>query len=158
MDYEEWGEVELDPRYSVSSFDRVMRVAGGQGARSNHMLSPVVHQGYREVTIHRRQKRVGVLVAHAFIGERPYRADVHHRDHDKLNDYADNLIYLTHFRHSQDHIEELPQTKLVWKDIRDIRRHAKIGLARKVLAELYDVSLGNIDLIVTEQRWKERTW
>lgn len=86
MDNEKW--VQIDNAYSVSSFGRV------KGPRKITFGS-VGSRGYLQVCIHRKTKNVHVLVAEAFLGQRPDGMHVCHGDGDKTNNRLDNLRYDT---------------------------------------------------------------
>lgn len=84
--------------YEVSSLGRVRRIKTGR------LLSLATAKGYHKsypmVWVKRRGKKsatafVHHLVAEAFLGERPARAYIDHKDSDPKNNRADNLEYVT---------------------------------------------------------------
>lgn len=54
--------------------------------------------GRATVTINRKHFPLAHLVAKAFLGVRPSRCDVSHKDGNETNDHASNLEYLSHAR------------------------------------------------------------
>ena len=105
---EEWRPViGFEQEYEVSSLGRVrssgrmVRARGGSTQwRRGRMLSPRVStQGYTRVALSRRSKReeapIHRLVAEAFIGPRPERNDINHKNGVKDDNRVSNLEYVT---------------------------------------------------------------
>ena len=100
---EEWRPVVgYEDLYAVSDAGRVVRLAGGRGARSGRVLrrherSP--GDGYRFVQLsrhdHKRTFGVHVLVAEAFLGRRPRGKFPNHKNLDKQDNRASNLEWMT---------------------------------------------------------------
>ena len=86
-----------DPSCFVSSFGRVRSGSSGHlltqykaGRRKDPYLYVLIH--------HKGRKRIFCvhrLVAKAFLEEKPPGHEVHHRDHDRFNNRASNLEYVT---------------------------------------------------------------
>lgn len=83
-----WKKVVFDSRYEISSLGRVR---GPRGIT----YGAVGTRGYMQVSIGRKTKNVHVLVAQAFLGERPDGYHVCHRDGNKTNNSIKNLRYDT---------------------------------------------------------------
>ena len=81
-------------RYEVSSFGRLR---GPRGITSGSVGS----RGYIQACLRKPGEKYGksinmhVLVARAFLGKRPPKSHVCHKDGDKFNNYLDNLRYDT---------------------------------------------------------------
>ncbi len=98
---EEWRPaVGFQGVYSVSTLGNVRRDVGGKGARKGHILKATIDgRGYRMVDLFvdgiRTKKKVHVLVAETFIGERPEGYETRHLDGNCLNNAVSNLTYGT---------------------------------------------------------------
>lgn len=88
---ETWKPVVGHPNYEVSDLGRVY---SNRGAR---ILKPgVASNGYPTVALGRGNTRtLHSLVADAFLGPRPEGQEVRHKDGDRMNPRADNLVYGT---------------------------------------------------------------
>lgn len=80
--------VSMDDRYHVTSDGEVIGIAG-------KILKGWMVNGYRFVKIGKRSVLVHRLVAFAFIWQPPDCDQVHHVDHDKTNNAAHNLMWVT---------------------------------------------------------------
>lgn len=85
----------FEGRYEVSDVGAVFSLRTGRA-----MKMKLTRRGYASVSLtdaHGKQyhRSVHALVAEAFIGPRPYGVQVNHIDHDKLNNAAENLEYVT---------------------------------------------------------------
>jgi hypothetical protein len=97
---EEWRPaVGLETLYEVSNLGNVRRAKA---------LKPKLNKqtGRREVTISSNQpgsrsRLISHLVASAFLGPRPPKMVINHRDGDKTNDNAENLEYITQSENQQ---------------------------------------------------------
>lgn len=87
--------------YSVSNLGRVRRNVSGRGhCRAGRILKPTQNiNTYFVVTLGSKGKRanvkVHIIVAAAFLGERPSSMCINHKDGCKANNRADNLEYIT---------------------------------------------------------------
>lgn len=79
--------------YLISSFGRV------QNAKTGMVLAPKVNKGYCMVNLYRdhRMKTFSIhrLVAAHFIPNPCHKEEVNHLDEDKLNNYVENLAWVT---------------------------------------------------------------
>lgn len=140
------------PAYQVSSFGHVRRVCPGPRAgklgrgsgKVGYILQPClgVH-GYPQVTLSRDNKRLTIplhhVVAESFLGPRPEKYHINHKDGNKQNAAIDNLEYCT-ARENQQHAvriglvpsengkrigirgEAHPRAKLTDEKVRSIRQ------------------------------------
>ena len=83
----------LYSRYEVSSEGQI------RNSENGHILTPQLHDGYYHVRLTSpfgsRTCRLHKLVAETFLGPRPEKHDVNHKDGNKLNNRVDNLEYCT---------------------------------------------------------------
>jgi DNA-binding transcriptional regulator YiaG len=161
---EEWrAVVGFEGFYAVSSLGRVMRLKTASGAKSGRILKPVPdHKGYLrvrlscecDVTTH----KVHRLVADAFIGP-SVGLEVNHKDHDRQNNAASNLEYVTPKGNSLHKTkagravrgERVPQAKLTDGEVVAIR--AAVGVSQTALAAKYGVSRRAIQLVLNGKTW-----
>jgi len=119
---ETWCHIHGAP-YEVSTRGRVRRIHG-------RVLSTMNYQSYPSVSVSVKgwSKRMYVheLVARAFLGPRPPKHDIDHKDGNPQNNHLDNLEYVTHqfnmrrslyTRRGADH----PNAKLTEDNVRRIR-------------------------------------
>lgn len=92
-----------NPKYAVSNKGRVFNLT------ENHKLSEAfATHGYLQVSLSSRgnnhvHERVHVLVATYWCPNYKLKAEVHHIDNRKINNCADNLIWMTHLEHIYAH-------------------------------------------------------
>lgn len=87
-----WKTCVENANYEVSGFGRVRNASTGRILKQNISSSgyPFVHLGRK-----RKNMKVHILVASAFIGEKMPGFDVDHIDHDRTNANLNNLRYLS---------------------------------------------------------------
>src|ERR1044072_7187157 len=96
-----WKTIPFAPSYAVSSFGRVRRIAGGQGARAGLLLKPIQTDRYPAVNLYTRgvgaeHCHIHRVVAITFLGEPPTnRHQVAHWDGDPHNNRLENLRWAT---------------------------------------------------------------
>ena len=100
IDGERWRSIPEFPDYAVSDKGNVKRTTTLTGKRIDRLMRPFIGvRGHRCVVLSERGKRtlrrVGILVATAFIPNPHGRRIVLHKDLNPLNDYADNLKWVT---------------------------------------------------------------
>lgn len=90
---------DYEGKYEISSAGDVRSNAKSKIGTSRIIKPRLKNSGYLFVTLYKAGQRknfyIHQLVARAFIGERPAKADVNHIDGNKLNNAADNLEYVT---------------------------------------------------------------
>ena len=94
-----WKEIEEFPNYHISNFGNVKNVI------TNKVLRNVLKGGYYEVGIVnnkcRKNFKIHRLVALAFIDNNENKAEVNHKDKNKLNNHIDNLEWMTRTENNQ---------------------------------------------------------
>lgn len=89
-----WKTIPNTQSYEASSCGQIRNARGKilkpqRHAHGYRILAVKFSDGtYKSVTVHS-------MVAAAWIGERPTALDVHHIDHDKTNNAASNLVYMS---------------------------------------------------------------
>jgi len=118
---ETWAKV--NEHYSVSSKGKVKShsrlVKSGRGTRitPEKLLNVFIKKqtGYPTVAIHKTQINVHVLVANAFLGQKPFKAaQVNHIDSNRTNNDVSNLEWVTpsqNIKHSYDTTKRVSWTK-----------------------------------------------
>lgn len=94
-DNEEWRPINGFPRYEVSDLGRVRRY--GRVKTLTVFGSPRDRRPWARITLYRNnhpsQRAVHVLVANAFLGERPKGMTVQFRNGDSTDARVENLFY-----------------------------------------------------------------
>lgn len=155
--------------WRVTSLDAAVIVSNeGEIKRNGKLLKPrLKNSGYQFVTLRvdGRRKNVYVhsLVALVFIGERPPKHDVNHKDGNKLNNHAANLEYVTraeNMRHARAHglhrnfADGHYNSKLTSRLVTEIRHaHDTCGLRGKDMAQSIGVSARTIDDVIDGKTW-----
>lgn len=109
------------------------------------------HYGYRQVSLGGGKKRNGKvcwLVMEAFIGPRPPKMDVCHKDGNRQNDDISNLYYGTRKENIADAIrhgtfpegEASGQSKLTSRQVVELRNMRDRGVSFKELGKIFKVS------------------
>jgi hypothetical protein len=98
---EHWRQIY--PQYEVSSLGRVR---GPRGITKGSVGT----RGYMQICVKRKTRNIHVLVAKAFLGDRPDGHHVCHKDGDKTNNKIDNLRYDTPAANWQDFRESERKT------------------------------------------------
>ena len=154
--------------FEVSSLGQVRRVAPAKGTkRLGQPLTPQVEaNGYLKLRLRNgdggRGHYVHRLVAAAFLGPCPPGNEVHHRDHDRTNNTASNLEYVTRSenmracadagRTNAMRGEENPHSKLTEVAVREIRSLYP-SVSGPKLAVRYGVNSKTIYLILKGEKW-----
>lgn len=170
---EEWKPVVgWEDKYAVSSYGRVKRISSNNGEKTDRLLNPYKGINYLTVELsgdngrYRRSDKKGyrtpifvhLLVASAFIGEKPKNFVTNHKDYNKLNNNLNNLEYISRrdnlihgWKHSGKSYfgEGNHMHKLSDKQILEIRRKYKTNkYSQAELSRMYQVSSGHICNIV----------
>jgi hypothetical protein len=147
--------------YSVSDYGRVMRTQTPTGKPRQRILSSETSAFYLQVHLcakgNKKVIAVHILVALAFLGERPEGMEINHRDRNTLNNYATNLEYVTsseNKRHASATVFHKYTSVLTWAKVARIRAAYSSGMTLRELGEDYGTCPSNIHAIVTERTWK----
>ncbi len=169
MNTEEIWRPVADWPYDVSDCGRVRRGAPGKGTTSGHVLRPKHNKknGYDYVSLSKGGTvwfvTVHTLVAAAFIGPRPYKAVVNHKDARRANNRADNLEYTTQ-RENVGHAvrmglqpigERHPNAKLRTVDVVAIRACIATGKSDGDIARFFGVRPETISKIARGELWAD---
>jgi hypothetical protein len=121
------------------------------------LLKPfAVGRRYLGVRIKGRNRRVHHLVLETFVGRRPDGLQCRHLDGDPRNNRLGNLKWDTAVANSADKlVHGTAPTKLVWKDVVEIRDRLAKGAAVKRLARVHGVSPRLIRMIRSREVWRE---
>lgn len=136
--------------YEVSSWGRVRRVTGGQGAVAGRILKASIdHKGYHRVYLCLNgtefTKKVHSLVCEAFRGPRPTSEhEVAHGGDNKNNNRATNLKWATRSQNSIDRVlnEHDGHAKLTIEQAVFIRIHTSIP--RALVAKQFGISISAV--------------
>lgn len=163
---EEWRECVENTNYAVSNMGRVKRVNETRGAvKGEKLLNPVKSHGYMVTHLGvGQQVRVHRLVCRAFHGEPlPEQTDVHHIDHSRDNNRADNLIWCTSQQNTQWSIDAGRNnfgTRNGMSTISDdivrqiLHRKATSNLSNIKISKEFNVSATTVDRIVNNETRK----
>ena len=169
MSKEQWRDVVgYEGLYRVSNHGRVMRVAGGGGARPGYIFKEGKSKRYNRVWLSKngdtQSHSVHRLVLIAFVGPRPHGCEANHKDGNRKNNRVENLEWVTasqNVRHSIDVLgvqrargERSSLSKLTEIQVREIKRFLKEGLTQKEIAKRYDVTQRTISAIAIGLTWK----
>lgn len=158
----EWKEIpgfqdyEVNNIGEVRSKDRLMQYPNRRKILfKSKILSPTLSSGYKSVNLRRDSKsyskKVHCLVAECFLGKRPPRADVRHKNGDKLDNRVENLEYGSRSDNNLDqyrirgYVTKLQ--KLSPYMAKEIVRRVKRGESQRSLAKEYNVCKSTINAI-----------
>jgi hypothetical protein len=178
-----WKTIPEFPEYEASSLGRVRRATSGRLARAGYIMKQRLnkHTGYLNTGLYKNggsfDKAVHVLVASAFLGERPTNYVVNHKDGVKTNNRPENLEYITHAQNiqhaarlglfingnkngSRTKPERYPRGEKRWgaklndDSVREIRKSLAENCPGKILAERFGVNEKQISNIRLGKTWK----
>lgn len=167
---EQWKSIKkTNGLYEISSHGRIRRALPGVNATVGQIIKPRANGwGYNSVNLSNGEGRrvqicIHVLVAELFIGPRPAKHVVNHKDGIKTNNRIDNLEYVTpggNLKHAyatglrNTKGERHARVKLTEQDVREIRSLysvQKISIER--IAKRYGVASGTIHNITSGRNW-----
>lgn len=160
---EVWTVIESYPHYQISTLGRVL-------GKNGKPLRPAPNsKGYLSVCLYGPEKRTSLLVhrlvLEAFVGPCPDGMESLHGDGNKLNNRLDNLRWGTSaanhadkFRHGTDNRSKVSRgefhgTKLVERDVIEIRQAVAAGQSYSSLSKRYGVGGGTIREAATGISW-----
>lgn len=156
--------------YAVSNMGRVKRIEPLQGNRhTGHLITPIqTTNGYLTVALvyalgQSQRYPIHRLVCRAFHGEPfPHQTDVNHLDHDRTNNRAENLEWMTrsenlqwakkHGRNNRGAVNG--RSKLTENDALQIIHLLKTtNLKHQTIADRFGVTDGTVQSINRGRRW-----
>jgi hypothetical protein len=157
--------------YLISNEGRIKKMAfvdrNGRSHKEQIIRADKDWAGYQAVTLRGRNKeavkrRVHVMVAEAFLGDRPQGLDVCHNDSNTLNNRLDNLRYDTRRGNFADKLvmgtdnrgEKHHQHKLTEHSVESIRTLRKGGASLDSISWLFGVAPSTVSQIANGVRWK----
>lgn len=163
---EEWRAIPGYEGYEVSSLGGVRRVAAGRGTRAGRLITPTPDAGGRLVfnasrNGKRKQFKVHVAVALAFIGPRPDGKEVAHWDGDQANNKLSNLLYATpveNNRHKARHGAQ-PLGEKIWnaalteKAVKWLRENHGV-IPQAEMARVLGVHVMTVNQAIHRRTWK----
>jgi hypothetical protein len=162
---EEWRPVAEWP-YEVSDLGRVRRSVAAQRTHAGRVVS--AKSGRYPVVIltdkgRRKGFHVHALVAGAFLGPRPGRCQINHKDGDKHNNRPANLEYVTadanmaHAKKSGLILARAahPRAKLTEDNVATIRRLYASGVSQADIARQIGRHPATINHVVRGRHWRE---
>lgn len=173
---ENWKIIKEAPNYKVSTYGNVSRATPGKSTYVGRKCKQFTNKdGYKYVALCVYSKTIfrfiHVLVAAAFIGNRPRNKEVNHKDLTKDNNYYKNLEYKTHkgnMHHalkngvsnmfgSNEHKvqgENNHASKLTWRQVHKIRKLYKTRkYSQKELSHKFIVSEATIWRVLHKLTW-----
>ena len=118
-------------------------------------------KGYLRVVIGGKKYFVHRLVAQKYVPNPENKPQVNHKDGNKLNNRADNLVWATNSENRQHAVEnklhimgeKCPWSKLCVENVRYIREHKEVSQTK--LAKMFGVSRVTIRDIQSFRSWKQ---
>ena len=169
---EVWKDIpDFGGKYQVSNLGKVRSVdrwsthgRWGNGAKrflKGRMLSQsVASTGYYVVGFRGKgnmnKREVHSLVALAFLGPRPAKNHVHHKNENKLDNRVSNLEYKLNGKHASEHNRgsKAANSKLTEKDVIKIRELLAKGVTQVELSAHYGVAQAHISTIKLRKSWR----
>lgn len=158
---EKWIPCEVDPRYEASNLGRI------RNASTRRIRKPSnAGEGYHSIIVYRNKRYIGYyvhhLVARAFLGPMPEGQEVSHKNGDKTDNRAINLIYETHSENLCRKAEhgtvvqgvKHPMAKLTPQLVSAMRTERNNGEKVKDLAIKYGISQQQASRICLGYDWK----
>lgn len=168
---EEWRDIPGFNGYQASTFgnirsvDRtIIRHNGSKCSRKGMLLKPTISSGYYSVNLSTGEKiiskKIHVLVALTFLGERPDGYDIRHKDGNKLNNALSNIEYGTRSENMLDGYKIYGKTmncqKLSPQIAKAIRKEHANGSSYRELARKYKVCKTTIGAIIRQEIYKDQ--
>jgi len=147
------GEYQVSNLGNVKSLERkILKSNGVVSTIRERVLRQNTVNGYPYVNLgNGNSKKVHVLVALAFLGERPDGMDVRHKDGNKSNNNVDNLEYGTRSENNLDNYKHYgyfcKTQKLNREKAKEIKNLIQQGVPLKKIASQYDVARSTISAI-----------
>jgi len=161
---EQWKIIKDYSNYAVSNKGRIKKVikTTNRSKVGCILKGSFDSRGYIRVRLYEngngkwKQYRIHRLVAHAFLGECPVNKEVNHIDGNKLNNYIDNLEYVTQSENMKHAMKNgLMYSKLTESQILKIRKLYQTKKYSQVkLGKMFSVVQQHISEIVNKKVWR----
>jgi len=171
MSAEVWRLIPQNLNYWISSHGRVASRKSG----TIRILKPIRGHGYLNISMWTKRQPKGEgrwlvdihhLVAAAFIGPRPEKHDINHKNGIKYDNRVENLEYVTRSQNAlhafKNGLNKAPageshnRAKLTNEIVLEIRRlYSNGGYSYADLGRLFRVTKENISYIVNRKTWRE---
>jgi DNA-binding transcriptional regulator YiaG len=166
MSDENWKDIAEYLNYQISSLGRVKskeRTITDSIGRTRRISSRILKQGdsmgYSFVNLVKNGEinsiKVHVLVAEAFLGQRPDGCDVCHKNGNKKDNIIDNLEYGTRSKNNLDNYRingcVTKNQKLTVDEVKEIKKQLQQGVSQRKLALKYGVCKSTIAAIKTKE-------
>ena len=137
---------------------KILRGAAYKPAKNRILVPACRSDGYLFVTLSvngkHSHKTVHSMVATAFLGHRPPRCHVNHKDGNKLNNAVENLEYVSRKGNAQHALYELGKShKLTFGAAKDIWHAKQRGERRKEVAARHGIYIHMVSAI-----WMGKSW
>jgi len=166
---EAWRNIAGYPSYKVSDLGRVKSFARYPDGRL--LKATIAKNGYEVINMsfdHKQvQFHIHVLVAEAFIGQRPEGYEVNHKDGNKLNNVVSNLEYLSNKAHKSHTATVLGKhnrgsrsglTVLTPEQVAELREMYSTGeYTQEQIALRFHVSGGTVSRLVNLVTWSSES-
>lgn len=149
---------DLEVWVSVVGYDNLYQVSDlGRLAKSGRILSQYQNpiSGYMTAHLIRKTVNVHVIVAAAFLGNRPHGFDVNHIDGNKTNNRRINIEYVSRSQNMvHAHKLRLPNSSVLTPDQVTQIRELRPTHSLRQLAVIFGVSRGTITFVTTGKTWR----
>ena len=163
---EVWKSVKDFPGYEVSNLGRMKSYKVAPWKDPRILPGNVNVNGYRRVTLVKQKKEfylyIHHLVLNTFIGLHPKGYECNHKNGIKTDNRLSNLEWTTHGRNMAHAFQiglidtkgsKAPNAKLRNGEVIEIRRLAELGIKQTVIAKIFKISCGNVDMIIRRWTW-----
>ena len=159
----EWRILPTLPDFAVSSAGFIKRFRNKRNSRPDGIIKGhIINSGYLVVRLNFQgrvySRLIHRLIAEAFWGPCPKGQEVNHRNHNKMDNSAMNLEYITrsaNLIHSEAYRgERNGQAKLTTAQVFEIRRLHAEGLGYKRLAKRLGLSWSLVRNAASGRTWK----
>lgn len=165
MKNEIWKTVVGFPYYEVSNLGRVRRIRAEAGTWVGRILKPGLGK-YALVRLAqdgiKTTRNIHILVAEAFLGQRPDGCQVNHKNFDRHDSRLANLEYCTakeNIGHASKNGrmargERHGLSKLTATQVLEIRSMAEQGISQRPIAKKFGISQRHVSQIVRREIWQ----
>ena len=165
LEIERWRVIPEWPDYAVSDHGNVKRTTAAPSTYVGRVLKPIITLGgYCQAKLGRDGPicTIHSLVMAQFVGPRPPKAEINHKNGNKRDNRLENLEYATHMEneiHAKLVLRVKPRgtkhgmSKLTDDKVREIRKLRKEGQTLWAIADRYGITAANVDYITKGLTW-----